>query len=188
MLEYPQVIFLNGASSSGKSSLAHALQERLEKPYLFVAEDMFFAALPAREFSQETYLRYGWRLYNGFTQCVRTLVECGNRVIVDTVAWNEGSLDGFINALWDMRVFAVGVHCPLDILEAREQQRGNRSVGLARKQFDLVHHNALYDLEVDTSQMESSACADRIVDAMKNPQAPHAFALMRQRLQAGSVI
>ena len=40
MLEYPQVIFLNGASSSGKSSLAHALQERLEKPYLFVAEDM----------------------------------------------------------------------------------------------------------------------------------------------------
>jgi chloramphenicol 3-O phosphotransferase len=182
-----QVIFLNGASSSGKSSLARALQLRLEKPYIFVAEDMFFSALPAREFPHADYFRYGSRLYNGFTQCVRALADCENRVIVDTVAWNEGGLAGFVNALWDTQVFAVGVHCPLPILEEREHQRGDRSMGLARRQYELVHVGALYDLEVDTSVMESSACAELIANALQSPPDPHAFARMKQRLQGGSM-
>jgi chloramphenicol 3-O phosphotransferase len=160
ILEQIQVIFLNGASSSGKSSLAHALQLRLEKPFIYFAEDMFFSALPAREYPQSDSFRYGSRLYSGFTQCARTLTECGNRLIVDTVAWNPGSLDGFVNALWDTHVFAVGVHCPLSILEVREQERKNRSLGLARKQLELVHLDALYDFEVNTATMESSACAN----------------------------
>ena len=185
-MESNQVIFLNGVSSSGKSTLAQALQRRLEKPYLHISEDMFFAALPAREFAQADYLRYGWRLYNGFTQCVRTLAQCQNHVIVDTVAWNPGSLEGFIDALWELQVFAVGVHCPLAVLEAREQQRQDRSMGLARRQFDLAHQGALYDVEVDTSQMEIEACADLIAAALDSAPSPHAFARMKERLQANS--
>jgi chloramphenicol 3-O phosphotransferase len=181
-VELAQVIFLNGASSSGKSTLARALQCHLDKPYLYVAEDMFFDTLPARDFSQSDYLRYGSRLYEGFTQCVRTLVNCDNRVIVDTVAWNPGSLAGFVNVLWDTRVFAVGVHCPLPVLEERERQRKDRSLGLARRQFELVHGDALYDLEIDTSREDIGASVERIVKAIRNPQTPHAFARMKQRL------
>ena len=48
-------------------------------------------------------------------------------------------------------VFRVGVFAPLDILEARERQRGDRLIGLARWQFDRVHKDMKYDLEVDTS-------------------------------------
>lgn len=181
-MEPNQIIFLNGPSSSGKTSLARKLQLRLDKPYLFVAEDMFFDTLPAREFAHADFVRYGTRLYNGFTQCVRTLAQCDNRVIVDTVAWNPGSLEGFVNVLWDLPVFAVGVHCPLDVLEAREQQRKDRSPGLTRKQFDVVHRNALYDLEINTSTMNSDACAERVVEAMQTPPTPHAFVRMKQRL------
>ncbi len=177
-----QVIFLNGASSSGKSTLARALQLVLEEPYLHISEDMFFAALPARDYSQQDYFRYGSRLYKGFTQCIRTLTRCENRVIVDTVAWDPGSLNGFVDALWYLQVFAVGVHCPLPLLEIREQQRNDRSAGLARRQFDLVHRNALYDFEVDTSQMDSSACVERITAALKNAPIPHAFARMKSRM------
>lgn len=181
-MDQNQVIFLNGASSSGKSTLARALQNVLEEPYLHVSEDMFFAALPAREYSQPDYFRYGSRLYKGFTQCIRTLVQCENRVIVDTVAWDPGSLNGFVYALWDLQVFAVGVHCPLPLLEMREQQRTDRSAGLARKQFDQVHLNVLYDLEVDTSQVDSRANAERITATLKNPPIPHAFAQMKSRM------
>ena len=181
-------IFLNGASSSGKSSLARALQLRLEKPYLYLAEDMFFDALPEREYSPSDHQRYGSRLYEGFIQCVRALVECDNRVIVDTVAWSPGSLVGFVNALWDIPVFAVGVHCPLPVLEAREQQRQDRSLGLARKQFERVHRNAVYDLEIDTSGMESRACAELVVRAMESACTPHAFLRMKQRVNEESIL
>lgn len=180
-MELNQVIFLNGASSSGKSTLAHALQHCLAKPYLHLSEDMFFATLPARHYSEPEYLRYGSRLYEGFTQCVRTLVQCGNRVIVDTVAWNPGSLSGFVNALWDLQVFAVGIHCPLPLLEIRERQRNDRSVGLARRQFELVHQDAIYDFEIDTSQLDSAACAKLITTEMEHLPVPHAFARMKER-------
>lgn len=186
-MQQNQVIFLNGASSSGKSSLARALQLCLEKPYIYLAEDMFFDALPAREYSQADYFRYGSRLYSGFTQCVRTLANCENRVIVDTVAWNPGSLAGFVDALWDIQVFAVGIHCALPLLEERERQRGDRSPGLARRQSEVVHRNAHYDFEIDTSNLQINVCAQLVVDAIKKTQTPHAFAIMQQRFQEAPI-
>lgn len=175
-----QVIFLNGASSSGKTTLSRALQRRLTLPYIYLAEDMFFGAFPPHAYPPDEAYRYGWRLYNGFTQCTRTLVDCENLLIVDTAAWVPGSLPGFVNALWDKRVFAVGVHCPLEILEAREQQRGDRGVGMARRQFEAVHQNALYDFELDTSLADADTCAERVIQSMQEMQVPDAFARMKQ--------
>lgn len=182
-----QVVFLNGPSSSGKSSLAHGLQHRLAVPFIFFPEDMFFSGLPSREYSDAEGYLYGSRLYNGFTQCVRTMVESENHVIVDTVAWNPGSLAGFVNALWNLKVYAVGIHCDLAILEERERLRGDRSMGLARRQYGKVHQNALYDIEIDTSVADIDACARRVADGMMAPATPHAFARMKQRLDAGEL-
>jgi chloramphenicol 3-O phosphotransferase len=183
-----QVVFLNGPSSSGKSSLAHGLQQRLAVPYVFFPEDMFFSGLPGREYTDAEGYLYGSRLYNGFTRCVRTMVESDNRVIVDTVAWNPGSLSGFVEALWDLKVFAVGVYCDLAVLEDRERLRGDRSTGLARRQYGKVHQNALYDIEINTSVADIDACAKRVADAMMAPATPHAFARMKQRLAAGGLV
>lgn len=175
----PQVIFLNGTSSSGKTSLARALQQRLDAPYIFFAEDAFFDGMPQQGWSSPDSFTYGMRLYTGFARSARTMVECENRIIVDTAAWVPGCLERFVDALHDLRVFAVGVHCDLAVLEERERQRGNRSVGQARRQFDQVHLNALYDLEIDTSAADADACAQRVVEAMAHPLAPHAFARMK---------
>jgi chloramphenicol 3-O phosphotransferase len=45
-----RIIFLNGASSSGKSTLARSLQATLAEPFLHIASDQFVAAgmLPPR--------------------------------------------------------------------------------------------------------------------------------------------
>lgn len=60
-----RVIFLNGASRSGKSTLAKALQHALEEPFLHVSSDQIAAAgmLPDR--------REGSGLFNGGTRCAR---------------------------------------------------------------------------------------------------------------------
>jgi chloramphenicol 3-O phosphotransferase len=181
-LPMTQIIFLNGASSAGKTTLSHALQAQLEQPYLHFAEDMFFATLPEKPFSQEEWMLHGQRVYNGFTQCVRTMVECENRLIVDTVAWHPGSIAGFVQALEHVDVLSVGVYCDLTTLEQREQQRGNRSPGLARKQFDRVHAEALYDVEIDTSSIEMTVCVQKILSALEQPGPASAFARLRARL------
>ena len=40
------IIILNGTSSSGKTSVLHALQDLLEEPYLEAGIDKFFSCFP----------------------------------------------------------------------------------------------------------------------------------------------
>lgn len=44
----PTIIFLNGVSSSGKTSIARVLQQKLPAPYLHVQLDTFEEMLPER--------------------------------------------------------------------------------------------------------------------------------------------
>jgi len=46
-----KIIFLNGTSSSGKTSLARALQRELEEPFLYYSSDTFATFLPEKVFS-----------------------------------------------------------------------------------------------------------------------------------------
>lgn len=50
-----------------------------------------------------------------------------------------------------LEVYYVGLFAPLDDLEQREKDRGDRLLGLARWQHDRVHKGISYDLEIDTS-------------------------------------
>lgn len=64
---------------------------------------------------------------------------------------------------YDLRI--VGLRAPLEIVEARERARGDREIGLARWQFERVHRDRQYDLELDTSVESPEASAARIVRA-----------------------
>jgi chloramphenicol 3-O phosphotransferase len=51
------------------------------------------------------------------------------------------------------------VRCDPDIAVGREIARGDRAVGMAATQADVVHRDVVYDIEVDTSHTESLECA-----------------------------
>jgi chloramphenicol 3-O phosphotransferase len=103
-------------------------------------------------------------------------------VIVDDVLEKEPPWAESLLTLFEgLDVIFVGVHCPLEELEKREQERGDRKQGMARLQFDQVHAQALYDIEVDTSKLSPQECATRIVDCMGGQQHPSAFERLRER-------
>jgi chloramphenicol 3-O phosphotransferase len=176
-----QVIFLNGASSSGKSAVAKIIQSKVsDVVFLHVAEDMFFDMLPASAHDRPDFMAVGMRLYTGFAECVALLAGGGNQVVVDTVAWVEGSMPIFVRACEKRTVLAVGLHCDPAELRRREQQRANRPVGLAERQAATVHQGVLYDLEVDTTATGVDAVADRIIEAWQTiPTDGSAFDRMR---------
>lgn len=175
----PSIIFLNGTSSSGKSTLTTVLQERLEPVFLHFSEDFFFNMLPGDAHQRLDFLAIGSALYDGFARSAAAMVAAGNHLIVDTVACHPGSMAAFERAFKGVGVLAVGVQCDIDVLEERERQRGNRSAGLARTQSPKVHLEALYDVEVDTSTTTPDECAAIIVAAWRQPPADPAFDRLR---------
>ncbi len=91
-----------------------------------------------------------------------TAAGAGFDVIVDTVFERRDCLESARRAFASTPHFYVAVTCQLDELEAREQARGNRPPGLARRQHAEVFHDAPYAFELDTSRMTIEACAEQI--------------------------
>jgi chloramphenicol 3-O phosphotransferase len=73
-------------------------------------------------------------------------------------------------ALSAREVYLVGVRCKMEVLEAREAARGDRRIGMARFQFDRVHNQIHYSLEVDTSLCSSQECASKIWKQIQRPE------------------
>ena len=179
--ELGKIILINGASSSGKSTLARQLQQTLPIPFWHFSFDHLrdSNALPmARVRSGEI----DWSamrpaVFDGFHRCLPVLAEAGNNLIVDHIIENEMWMSDLVKLLAGLDVFFVGVHCPLPELERRERERGNRRVGEARTDYQVVHGFAEYDLEIDSMQ-PCQINVNTLVDAWESRQHPSAFERM----------
>ncbi len=98
------------------------------------------------------------RCFRGMRHAIAALAAQGNNLIVDEVMTGD-QMTEYAALLAPFEVRVVGVFAPLDVLESRERQRGDRMRGLARWQFDRVHAGMRYDLEVDTSTATPEQCA-----------------------------
>ena len=184
MSETARIVLLNGVGSAGKSSIAKALQTLTATPFLHVQMDVFLEMLPETQqdspacFSYETRHEAGKpvvviktgpvgdRLMRGMRHAIAAMAREGNDLIVDDVLLGDEKT-AYRRLLADFDLFTVGVFAPLEVLEARERQRGDRLIGLARWQVDRVHAGMTYDLELDTSTATPMDCARRIVDAFR---------------------
>lgn len=179
-----RIILLNGASSSGKSSLAHALQARIDSPFWHISIDHLrdSGVLPmARIKSGE----FDWRLmreafFLGFERSLLAYVEAGNDLIVEHIMESEAWLLRLAETLAGHDVFFVGVHCELAELECREQARGDRPIGDARRDFHRIHSYCVYDIEIDAMQ-DREANADAVIAAWRSRARPAAFERLRER-------
>ena len=169
-----QIIYLNGPSSSGKTTLARALQNALEKPFLLIGIDKIIGFMPHKinDFNGESEREgffwkvgqdpHGHTLYhiqagpfakkitNTLKDIVLLLAKQGYHIIIDDVAFGAVEVEQWKRALRGYNVLYVGVITPLEILEQRERDRKDRMIGSARAQYYTVHENASYHLEVDT--------------------------------------
>jgi chloramphenicol 3-O phosphotransferase len=176
------VIFLNGCTSAGKSSIAKSLQETLPQPHLVTGIDDAFAMLPNRMHNNNdgfyfdrdpnglvrlNFGEFGFATLRAHQHAATALAKSGMGLILDEVLLSKELLDLWTVALQGLDVFWVGVHCDLDELERREIARGDRVPGQARGQFELVHRYAAYDLEVDTTAQAPAECALQISRAVQ---------------------
>ena len=178
-----KLIIINGASSSGKTTLALAAQKQFDIPFLRFSFDLLLDhnALPLDQIRNGT---FSWDLmrpsvFKGIHQCVPALATAGNNVIFDHIIETKGFLHELIQLTSELDVFFVGLHCSLSELERREIQRGNRRSGGARTDFETVHKITSYDLELN-SENPVEENAKRLIEAWKKRKRPSALDAMLQ--------
>lgn len=185
-----QIVILNGAPRSGKSSIAAAIQEGFDGPWMNLGVDAYINAVTPPRYRPGMGLRPGGerpdleplvpRFYAALYESIAAHSRLGLDVVVDVAHHDHYSrplhiLTDCARRLMGLPVLFVGVHCPIEtILERRrEGQSGREGLYVAGTPEDpvpapvlrwqnAVHVPGLYDLEVDTSQLRPDACAARI--------------------------
>jgi len=201
------IIFLNGSSSAGKTTLAIMLQQLLPEPYQHIALDQFRDGMPgryrglnspagspgdlglnvvpiSREGERITEIRFGAhgeQVLRGMRRAVAAFARAGNHVIIDDLLFRPEYLEDYADALHDLDVWMIGVRCSLDEVNRRESHRSGRFPGTATSHYLAVHaHGGEYDLEVDTSHATPRACADLVIEQLAQP--PRALKALRARV------
>ncbi len=199
-----KIIFLNGCSSAGKTTLAIMLQQMLAEPYQHMALDQFRDGMPGKyrglnspegtpgalglnvvpirkDGELVTEIRFramGEQVLRGMRRAVAAFAREGNNVIVDDLLFKPEYLDDYAKALAGLDVWLIGVRCTLEVVNEREALRMGRFPGTATSHFHEVHaHGAGYDLEIDTTASTPRACAELIIERIAEP--PEVLAQLR---------
>jgi chloramphenicol 3-O phosphotransferase len=181
-----RVVLLHGTSSSGKTTVARAVQKLSDDPWARIGIDTFWTAIDERwmEHGPRAADGFAWmddativpgpvgqRLAAGMRAAIGAFARAGNDVLVDDVFIDPTWLDGWRTELADVELLLVGVMAPAEVLAERERARGNRIIGEARAQVDVIHRGIAYDLTVDTARQSPEECAREILAAFSPPVA-----------------
>jgi len=192
-----QIIILNGAPRSGKSSILAVIQETFDGVWMNLGVDRFMAMTPAR-YQPGMGLRPGGErpdleslvatLYYAMYESIAAHSRLGLNVVVDVdhhdaYAAPRGILPECARILDGAPVLFVGVRCPVETIMARRRATGWNAddpldaipAPVLRWQRE-VHRHGVYDLEVDTSLLSAEECAAAIRERLADPPSPSAFA------------
>jgi chloramphenicol 3-O phosphotransferase len=185
-----QIVILNGAPRSGKSSIAAAIQETFADPWLNLGVDVWVRHVtPARhrpgiglrpggerpdleDFVEASYAALYDSIAASSRQGINVVVDVGHH---DSYSRPRNILARCAKRLEGLPVLFVGVRCPLDVIMQRRDagQPGREGVyatsppsgeipAPVQRWQDEVHKPGIYDLEVDTSVMSPEECAAAI--------------------------
>jgi chloramphenicol 3-O phosphotransferase len=175
------VIFLHGASSSGKSTLARALQAKLHEPFWHYSIDHLrdSGVLPSARMERG---EFSWRLmrssfFDGFHRSVAAFADAGNNVILEHILDTPGWAEQLARLLAPHDVLFVGLHCSVEELNRREKAREDRRQGSAEADYHSIHQGLAYDLELDAeNDLEDNV--QRVISRWNEPRARSALSMV----------
>ena len=165
-MEKGRIIFLNGVTSAGKTSIVEAIQERDDVFFYVVANDLF-QEMVGEKYLRENYWKYLSEVIVMMYHTARLFSDMGKNVLIDGILVEREELAPhyrrLLEILKDNPLDLVEVYCPLEVCRKRNIARGDRYEGQSDEQARWMAKGIDYRLRVDTSVHSPDECADRIV-------------------------
>lgn len=196
-MENGLIVFLNGTSSSGKTSISKELIRIANHNFMHISVDSFSEGIIQsytemfpifKEAMDDNYDKTNEILappvVKLFYATIKYFAVIGKCVIVDSLIVNEEHMDECIESIGDQNVVFVGVKCPLKEIERRELARGDRHIGLAKSQYDHIHSHGEYDITVNTFESSIQECAMEILTFINSNKVGSAFNKIKENIKA----
>lgn len=174
-MEKGKIIFLNGVSSSGKTTLGWKIQDLSKTHYYLISQDQFCEMWPAPFWTQNPEKEFNHTMSMMY-KTIKMFASMGENVVVDHVLLNneklksdngEGTFQDFKKQLEGYKVLYVHVICPIEELKKRESERGDREIGNAEGQIPYLEPQEGYDITIDTSNASIDECASKILELVE---------------------
>lgn len=159
--------YLNGLTSTGKSSLLREMQARKSRIFYTLGFDLFEETLPE-------WCAADSRLYAQAIRAMYAAAKClsdqGQEVFIDGLIMNIDGLEHHYEALKE--IFAgyplhiVSLTCAPEILRRRNLARGDRRENQSEEQYRITEHNLDSWLTLDTGSLSIAQCADLLLSKM----------------------
>lgn len=168
-MEKGRIIFLNGVTSAGKTSIVEAIQERDDVFFYVVANDLF-QKMVGEKFLREDYWKYLSEVIILMYHTAKLYSDMGKNVLIDGMLVEKDEIkphyQQLLEILKDNPLDVIDVYCPLEICRERNIIRGDRYENQSNEQYELMAKDIEYRLRVDTSVYSSNECADMIINAL----------------------
>ena len=168
-MEKGKIIFLNGVTSSGKTSIVEALQERRDQFFYVVANDLF-QEMVGEQYLEEDYWKYLSEVIIMMYHTAKLYSDLGKNVLIDGILVERDEIkphyEKLMEIMKDSPLSIVEVYCPLDICRQRNIERGDRFESQSDEQAELMSKDIKYAMRVDTSKNTPAECAEQIVKTL----------------------
>ena len=165
-MEKGRIIYLNGVTSSGKTSIVEALQARRDVFFYVVANDLFQEMI-GEDYLKEDYWKYLGEVIIMMYHTAKLFSDLGKNVIIDGILVERDGVaphyERMKEILRENPLEIVEVFCPLDLCRQRSIDRGDRYETQSDEQAALMASGIQYSMRVDTARLSPDECADAIL-------------------------
>ena len=184
-----QIVVLNGAPRSGKSSIARVMQETLDGPWMDLGVDVFAREITPPRYRPGVGLRPGDdlpelralvpALYDAMFRSIAAHSRAGLGVVAGVGLYDPAVISRCRAILEGLPALWVGVRCSIELIMERRNtgqvgREGEYATGTpldpvpapVMRWQNEIHRHMRYDLEVDTSRSTPEECAAAIETAL----------------------
>lgn len=165
-MEKGKIIYLNGVTSTGKTSITRALQENEEYFFYAMSNDLFQEMVGAR-YLQADYWKHLWDAILMMYHTAKLFSDMGKHVIIDGMILEKEEFrphyQQVLEIFKDNPLEIVEVYCPLEICRQRNIQRGNRGEFQSEYQNRYMTRDVVHSIRVDTGKNSPKECANQII-------------------------
>lgn len=160
-----QIVYLNGVTSSGKTSIVEALRAS-GLDFYYLSDDVFEDNIIDVEYDDPNYWVALAEAVFLMHKTARLFSDHGKTVVIDSMLLeNEAFAPHYSRVLEIYRGYPlcmVEVYCPLEICRQRNLARGDRHESQSDEQAAVMAKDVHYDLHLDTSLLSPTQCSEAI--------------------------